>query len=330
MAEIDVQVRDKRGEWQPADLPAASPLFSWPLRLVPLLKALRGLVWPHNALFASLAIVSWLFFTPALSRTATFAFGWVAEIYLRNAVLIILVYGALHLRLYMQRSQGDRFKFSDRWPSADNRLFLFRNQNRDNVFWTLASGCTIWSGYEALTLWAYANDLLPMITFAASPVYFVLLMVAVGLMRSFHFYWAHRITHWKPLYKSAHYLHHKNINPGPWSGMAMHPIEHLIYLSGVLVHWIIPSHPLHAIYHLLHAGLSPATGHAGFDRLALNGEDSIKNGGYFHYLHHRFFDCNYGADNIPLDRWFGSFHDGTPDSEVAMRARRKRLKGVQA
>ena len=31
---------------------------------------------------------------------------------------------------------------------------------------------------------------------------------------------------------------------------------------------------------------------------------------------------------IPLDKWFGSFFDGSPKSEVEMRARRKRLKGT--
>jgi hypothetical protein len=27
---------------------------------------------------------------------------------------------------------------------------------------------------------------------------------------------------------------------------------------------------------------------------------------------------------VPLDKWFGSFHDGTPEADVAMKARRLR------
>jgi hypothetical protein len=27
---------------------------------------------------------------------------------------------------------------------------------------------------------------------------------------------------------------------------------------------------------------------------------------------------------VPLDKWFGSFHDGSPEADEAMRARRKR------
>ena len=176
-------------------------------------------------------------------------------------------FGAWHLRLYVKRAQGTHYKYNERWLSTRNRRFLFGNQTRDNVFWTLVSGVGVWSLFEALTMWMYANGHLPYVDFRSNPVYCVLLLVAVGLMREVHFYWAHRLTHWKPLYKAAHYLHHKNVNVGPWSGLSMHPIEHLIYFTGVFLHWIIPSHPLHAMMHLMHAGLSPAPGHSGFDEL---------------------------------------------------------------
>ena len=32
---------------------------------------------------------------------------------------------------------------------------------------------------------------------------------------------------------------------------------------------------------------------------------------FFHQLHHRFFTCNYGNVELPMDRWFGSFNDGS-------------------
>ena len=33
----------------------------------------------------------------------------------------------------------------------------------------------------------------------------------------------------------------------------------------------------------------------------------IGNGDYFHQLHHAHFDCNYGANIVPLDKLFGTF-----------------------
>jgi sterol desaturase/sphingolipid hydroxylase (fatty acid hydroxylase superfamily) len=42
---------------------------------------------------------------------------------------------------------------------------------------------------------------------------------------------------------------------------------------------------------------------------------------YAHYLHHKYFECNYADGAIPLDRWFGSFHDGTEAAHEAMNTR---------
>jgi sterol desaturase/sphingolipid hydroxylase (fatty acid hydroxylase superfamily) len=49
------------------------------------------------------------------------------------------------------------------------------------------------------------------------------------------FYFGHRLLHAKFLYKRFHALHHRNVEVGPWSGLAMHPVEHIIYFSTVVV-----------------------------------------------------------------------------------------------
>ena len=333
MGQETAEIRDGRGEWQPEELPEPSPLFRWPPRPRVILKylfAFGGLLFPYNALYLGIGVLAWLFLTPSMERMQTFAFDWIALIYLRNAGLLLLLAGSMHLRLYIKRAQGTRYKYTDKWLATKDKRFLFHNQTADNIFWSFASGVTIWTAYEAITLWAFANGVIPYVDFKTHPVYCILLLVAVIFLREAHFYWTHRFTHWKPLYKAAHYLHHKNINVGPWSGMAMHPIEHLIYLSGVFLHWIIPSHPVHAIAHLMHAGLSPAKGHAGFYKFVVGGTDenerekAIKAGGYFHYLHHRYFTVNFGNETVPLDKWFGSFHDGSPEAHEAMMARRRK------
>ena len=329
MADTEWGKRDARGEWQPAELPKPSPIFRTPWKPKDILKylfAAEGFLWPVNLLYALLAVISWLWFTPSLARTAYFQIGWIAEIYARNAVLLILIAGGLHLRLYITRAQGTKFKFSTKWLAMHDKKFLFSNQTYDNIFWNLVSGVTIWTGYEAVTLWAYAHHLIPYVSWRAHPVYCVLLMIAVIFLRHFHFYWVHRLIHFKALYKISHYVHHKNVNIGPWSGLSMHPIEHLLYFSGVLFHWIIPSHPIHAIFHLMHAGLSPALGHSGYDKLVTKEEHGLKADTYFHYLHHRFFTVNFGTEVVPFDKWFGSFHDGSPEAQAAMMAKRSKAR----
>jgi sterol desaturase/sphingolipid hydroxylase (fatty acid hydroxylase superfamily) len=325
MADTEWGKRDSRGEWVPDPLPAPSPLFRLPWNLKTVARYLfapEGFLWPLNLFFVALAIVSWLFFTPGFDSTAHWAPGWVAEIYARNAVLLLLVAGGLHLRLYATRAQGMKYKYSNKWLAKHDPKFLFANQTWDNIFWNFVSACTIWSGYEAVTLWAYANKMIPYVDFRGHPGYFVFVMIFVLFWRQFHFYWVHRLIHWKPLYNKIHFVHHKNVNIGPWSGVAMHPLEHLLYFSVVMIHWILPSHPIHVIFNLQHAGLTPALGHAGFDKIVTDEEKGLKNEYFFHYLHHRFFTVNFGTEAVPVDKWFGSWHDGSPEAQARMMARR--------
>lgn len=332
MENLDWGKRDAKGEWQPPELPKPNPLFTRPWKPLTILKyhfGLNGFFWPYNLIYALLAVISWLYFTPGPDRTTHFQWGWMAEIYLRNVVLLILIAGGLHLWLYTKRGQGTVFKYTNKWLATKDSKFLFKDQTYDNLFWSLTSGCIIWTGFEALTLWAYSNKLIPYVSWSAHPLYCLLLMFAIPFLRLFHFYWIHRLSHWMPLYKISHYLHHKNINIGPWSGLSMHPLEHILYFSGFLFHWIIPSHPLHVIFHLMHAGLSPALGHTGFHKLATKDERGIIADNYFHYLHHRYFTVNFGVESLPLDKWFGSYHDGSPEGEAAMLARRAKARKPQ-
>jgi len=160
------------------------------------------------------------------------------------------------------------------------------------MFWTLVSGVPVWTAYEVLLLWAYASG---------------------HFIHEVGFYFAHRSLHWPPLYKLAHKLHHRNTNPGPWSGLSMHPIEHIIYFSSILLFFVIPAHPIHMINLASRLGLAPAQGHTGFDRIQTGENASMDISYYAHYLHHKYFEVNYADGMVPLDKWFGSFHDGSPE-----------------
>jgi sterol desaturase/sphingolipid hydroxylase (fatty acid hydroxylase superfamily) len=263
----------------------------------------------------------WLWLTPPLQSMKTFEAGWIAFLLARNLALAAVFFGFSHLRLYVQKAQGNLFKYNARWLDTDNPAFLFHNQTVDNVIWSLGSGVPIWTAYEVLTLWAFANGYIPLVSLETHPVYFVALMLVIPLIREVHFYLVHRLLHWPTFYRTMHKLHHYNVNPGPWSGLAMHPGEHLLYFSGVLLHWIVPSHPVHALFHLLHAGLSPVPGHTGFDKVVIGENGAIDTDCYAHYLHHKYFRCNYADGAVPLDKWFGTFHDGSDEAQRAMNRR---------
>ena len=309
-ARSEYGLRNARGEWAPPYPVKYAPLFVWPPRPRDMLKWLLsypGFLWPWNSIYLLITVISWFYLQPALSRCAEFKADWIVLMYLRNLGLLWLVSGGWHLLLYNLKLQGAERKYDPRWLARDDPKFLFHNQVYDNIFWSCVSGCTVWTAYEVLYLWSAAHQWVPYADWKSHPVYCALWLCAIPFWREFHFYWIHRAIHWPPLYKAVHYLHHKNINVGPWSGMAMHPIEHLLSFSVVLIHWVVPSHPIHFLFNAQHTALTPAGGHHGFEGPIFNGK--LPTGSYFHYLHHRFFNCNYGEATLPLDRLFGTFRD---------------------
>jgi sterol desaturase/sphingolipid hydroxylase (fatty acid hydroxylase superfamily) len=317
--------RDGRGFWRPSKPIEYPPVFVWPANPAGVVKWLfgyPGYLWPWNSFYAVLAVLVWLFATPSLEQMRSFSAGWIFFIFARNFVLLFLFFGAFHLRLYIRKDQGTRFKYNAKWLDTASPRFLFGNQTVDNMIWSLGSALPIWTAYEVLTLWLFANGYIPFIGIDQHPIYFIVLLLLIPLFRELHFYAVHRLIHWPPLYHAVHKLHHHNVNPGPWSGHAMHPVEHLLYFSGIVFHWIVPSHPLHALYHIVHAGLSPAPGHTGFDRVVVGDDACFDTESYAHYLHHRYFECNYADGTVPLDKWFGTFHDGSDAAHRAMNQRR--------
>ncbi len=266
MSEANAGTRDSRGEWQPHERPVTAPLWAWPPRPLATLKwfaGYPGYLFPWNAIYFAIALVTWAYLSPELARMVEFRIDWMAEIYLRNLALFVLWVGGLHLRLYTFRGQGTEYKLNPKWLGGKSPTFLWGDQLRDNVFRNLASACTVWTAYEVALMWGYANGFIAFLDWRNEPVAFTLMLLAIPLWREIHNYWTHRLIHWKPLYRAIHHVHHKNVNVGPWSGLAMHPVEHIINFSASLLFWVVPSHPLMAIFTLQHALLAPAPGTPG-------------------------------------------------------------------
>ncbi|XSC42707.1 sterol desaturase family protein [Bradyrhizobium sp. RDT10] len=103
----------------------------------------------------------------------------------------------------------------------------------------MCSGVAVWTGYEVFTWWMFANGCIPYFDFQREPLYFIALMLLVPMWHSLYFYVIHRLIHMGPLYNVIHNVHHNNVNPGSWSGLSMHPLEHILFFSGVLVHFVV-------------------------------------------------------------------------------------------
>jgi sterol desaturase/sphingolipid hydroxylase (fatty acid hydroxylase superfamily) len=300
------------------------PRFPWPPRPLTCFKWLCRIfryLWPWPALFMGVSVLSRLYLVPDATQMTQFAPGWVASLFIGNLTLLVLFAGAWHLRFYTRKAQGIQYKYNSRWLSTRNPRFLFGDQVWDNIFWNICSAVPIWTVYEGFTFWLQANGFVRTIDWHTNPIYCGFLVLLIPLWLSAHFYFTHRLIHWPPLYKSVHYIHHKNINIGPWSSLAMHPVEHAIYFSAIVPLWFMPSYPLHTIYLLMIFALGPATGHLGFDAIVLNKRTCVNVGDYMHYLHHKYFTVNFGTAAAPFDKWLGTFHDGSDEATESWKRR---------
>ena len=302
-----------------------SPLFDWPPKpkdaFLELTK--RWATISRNVLFLAMAFLVFRYLIADNTALRSLSLGWVGTIFLRNYLLMLVIAGGLHLYLFTFRMQGNRLKYDPREKLSKSRKFSFQNQVWDNIFWSLASGTTIWSIYEVLYFWGVANGVIGTLTLSEYPLVFLIWLLALPVLTSSHFYFIHRLLHWPPLYRTVHILHHRNIQIGPWSGLSMHPVEHVFYISSVLVHFVIPSHPVILLLHLYSRCLGPAFSHAGFEKLQVGDTSIVTAADFHHQLHHRYFECNYGTTDAPWDKWFGTDHDGTDEATIRIREQRK-------
>jgi sterol desaturase/sphingolipid hydroxylase (fatty acid hydroxylase superfamily) len=107
--------------------------------------------------------------------------------------------------------------------------------------------------------------------------------VAIPLWRDFHFYFAHRLLHFGPVFRHVHSLHHRNTDIEPFAGararprprractqrhdpaagLCMHPVEHLYYYACVLPSLVFFASPFHLLWNGLHLLLAPGASHSG-------------------------------------------------------------------
>lgn len=316
-------------EWNhvPDELPlTVNPLFYWP----PNPKAVFLWYWSSwfpltiNLAIVGLAYAAYTYTAPTLDQAQTPGL-WMLTILIRNLILLTVLAQGLHLLFHRSALQGGDHKYDPRPFPRQGRVFTFKDQYWDNLFWALASGVTIWSAYECLIWWSMANGYASVWLWSDGWLWFLAVFLLIPVWESFYFYWIHRLLHTNLFYR-FHALHHRNTDIGPWSGMSMHPIEHLFYFGTALIHFVVPTHPVHMICHLMFYALYAITTHTGFEGIWAGGRKRLHLGNFHHQMHHRYFEVNYGTLEVPWDKIFGTFHDGTPEGKAMMKERLKTRK----
>lgn len=328
MDDLQFGTRNKRGDWVPAQRLGLAPFWQWPMSVGKIIGWFFTYLWPWNLIILATVLLWWHYVIPDMQTMRTLDWGWTVKLLVANWIGVFLFFGFFELRYYRLRRQERRFKYNNKFPSEQpSDVFWFRSQNIDNFIRSLFVSVPIGTAIEAGVLWAFANGLTPMVEWRDHPVYLALLVLIVPMVQELHFFVIHRAIHWGPLYKWVHSVHHNSVNPSPWSSLSMHPVEATVYFAVALWTLAIPSNPFLVVCFFHIAGFSAAVGHLGFDRIEITDDVAAKSHAYAHYLHHKYFEVNYCDNGIfPLDKWFGSWHDGSPEGERLMQERFARKK----
>jgi len=257
------------------------------------------LFYSPNLVWLLIAMADYYFFPYDLEAAKSFNdLSWVTHRLLVNTTIVMGYFAFWHVALYL-------LHWSERPFKADRQYRVSKLVH--NVWYTFL-GAVQWTVWEAVMMHCYATHRIPYLDDATAfnttwwnLFVFVWAVFAVPLWREFHFYFAHRFIHIKALYKYVHSLHHRNTDIEPFSGLCMHPIEHLYYYACIAPSLFMFLSPFAFMWNGVHLLISPAASHSGW-------EDHWQSDQY-HYLHHRYFECNYGTGGTPMDYWFGTFRD---------------------
>ncbi|MBO9468155.1 sterol desaturase family protein [Tropicibacter sp. R15_0] len=282
------------------------PIFNWPPKpreIATVLFGFPGLLWPWPALYLAVAVLQWWAIGASVIEGHFSPIAFV-ELFAVNLLALVTFVLAFHYFLYVRRTQGLKYKYSRQWPAKKNRRFIYANELLEGVFLSCGSAVGVWTVYTFVLLWMYHNQMLPGAGTDTNLLWSAVTFLLFPFWANVHFYFTHRWLHGRVLGK-FHRVHHKAKDISPWSGLSMHPVEHLIYFSAVPIFvLLVPTHPVLMIYFMVASALGPTTLHHGFAAIKLGKGRTMMTDHYHHYLHHQFGQANFGATNlVPLDLW---------------------------
>ncbi|PRY52843.1 sterol desaturase/sphingolipid hydroxylase (fatty acid hydroxylase superfamily) [Arcticibacter pallidicorallinus] len=138
--------------------------------------------------------------------------------------------------------------------------------------------------------------------------------VALGLIiHDTYFYWMHRFLHHPKIFRYAHLIHHKSVNPSPWASYSFHVLE--AFTEGailVVLAVVLPMHPLAIALFVFSGFVINVYGHLGYEIMPRGFRRTwlfeVINTSTHHNMHHSRFKGNYGLYFRFWDRVMGTEH----------------------
>lgn len=134
-----------------------------------------------------------------------------------------------------------------------------------------------------------------------------------------YFYWTHRLMHHPRLFRLFHLVHHRSVNPTPYTSFSFHPLEAIVEFGIVpIIALFIPMHPSALLIFTLWSIAFNILGHTGYEMspAGFTRHWLFKwiNTPTHHNMHHEKSRCNYSLYFNIWDRLMGTNH---PDYDAA-------------
>lgn len=132
------------------------------------------------------------------------------------------------------------------------------------------------------------------------PLWYIPVSLILALIiHDTYFYWMHRLLHSQRLYKYTHAVHHRSVNPSPFTAYSFHILEAiteaLVLIPIVL---LIPTHRLTIALFTLTSFMINVYGHLGYEIaprwLRKTWLFEVLTTSVYHNMHHSKFRGNYG------------------------------------
>jgi lathosterol oxidase len=219
---------------------------------------------------------------------------------LGGLAILYIVGGYYHLRYYvLRRHEPETWKCQPkRWLRPEQQRQAIRLSTMNLTFGGLLSGSMIYGMQRGLPVPIYFDvaDYGWTYTIASSIALFYL----VDLLA----YYAHRLLHWKPMFKPFHSWHHRYVATTPWVVTAMHPVEFFIFQATTFIPlFVIPFHYVAAITVFVYILVFNIIDHSG---VKLTSVWPWQGPTMFHDDHHAHFHVNFGQCLSMWDRLHGT------------------------
>lgn len=146
--------------------------------------------------------------------------------------------------------------------------------------------------------------------------YLAISIAGLAIFHDAYFYWTHRLIHHPKLFKHVHAVHHRSVNPTPFTAYSFDIAEAAVNFMVIPLYClIVPTHDIATMIYMWVMITRNAVGHSGYELMprgwTRNPVTDLFTTITHHDMHHERMTGNYALYFTWWDRWMGTEHADT-------------------